>query len=405
MDITMPRFIYRAKDGPDNTVEGELAAENEAAALARIEAMGYSPVWVRALDRADAAVGSAAVRVRGRDVTIFTRQLAGMIKSGVPILRALKTVREQSADGGFQRVAADLENTVRDGRMLSEAFAKHPAVFPELYVSMVRSGESGGILDVVLARLADAREKEDEVRKKVQAALAYPALVLSVGVLTVFVMVTLILPRISGFFRNFRNLPMPTRILLFISDSCRDYWPWGLVLIVLAVAVFRRVTAGGKGRTLLDRAVLRLPIAGSLVLEANVSRFARTMALLVDAGIPVDRALSLGAATMSNSVLRAEIEEVRRSTVEHGMSVAAGLRKAEHFPVYAQSMAAVGEESGRLDEALSDVASFYEKEVERRIGIMTSLIEPVLILAVGAVVGFIVFAMMMPIFAISSSFR
>lgn len=402
----MPKFSYKAKDGPVKDVEGELVAEDRTSALARIEKMGYHPVWVREkdADRAESPARSAAF-VSRRDVSIFTRQLAGLIKSGIPILRALRTVGEQSASRRFRSIVKHMEMSVRDGRMLSDALTEYPTLFPELYVNMIRSGESAGALDEMLYRLAEARDREDELRNKVRTAMAYPMLVLIVGFITVFVMVTFFLPKIADLFRTFASLPLPTRMLMRTSELCSRYWLWVLAPLVLALAVLKRMMSGPRGRHFMDSLKLRLPLIGGFLKEADVSRFARTMALLVRAGIPVEKALALSGRTLNNSVMRDEIEAVRRNTVEHGQSIADGLAGKGAFPVFARSMIAVGEESGRIDESLVDTAVFYEKEVERRIALSTSLIEPAMILLVGGVVGFIVFAMLLPILTVSSSIQ
>lgn len=401
----MTHFAYKARNSELKTLEGELSAENEAEALARLEGMGYTPVWVREKERVEAEAVHIPMRERvpQREVTVFTRQMIGLIKSGVPILRALRTVREQCRNPKFAAVLVSLEETVRNGSMLSEALARHPRVFPHLYVNMVRAGESAGILDVILLRLAEAREREDDIRRKLQAAAAYPLLVLAVGAVTVFVVLTFFMPKIAGMFSNMKDLPLPTAILIGLSTKIREYWMWILVPIILIAAIFKRTTSGGKGRMILDRTKLRLPVLGTFFLQADIARFSRTMSLLINAGIPVERSLALSSDTMNNSLLKTEIDEVRKTTVQHGRSVAFGLKNAKHIPAYLQSMAAVGEEGGRLDEAFVDVASYYERELERQIGIITSLIEPILILLVGAVVGFIVFAMMLPIFALTKS--
>ncbi|MEI6969965.1 MAG: type II secretion system F family protein [bacterium] len=402
----MPRFTYKARNAELKTIEGELVAGNEAEALARLDAMGYCPVWVREMaQEPEDAIPRARRRERipHREVTVFTRQMVGLTKSGVPILKALRTVREQSANPRFCAVLAHLEETVRDGRMLSEALAQHPHVFSQLYVNMVRAGESAGILDVILLRLAEAREREDAIRRKLQAASVYPLLVLAVGVVTVFVVITFFMPKIAGMFRNVDDLPLPTALLIGLSEGIRHYWPWVLVPAVLLAAILRRIGSGAKGRAILDNARLRLPLIGAFTLQAEMARFSRTMSLLISAGIPVEKGLALSADTMTNSVLRNEMDEVRRTTVQQGRSIASGLKNSRHVPAYLQSMAAVGEEGGRLDEAFADVAFYYENELERQIGMMTSLVEPILILVVGAVVGFIVFAMMLPIFEMTKS--
>lgn len=402
----MTTFAYKAKQGPDQTVDGLLEADSRAAALLALDRQGLSPVWVR-----EVATGSTAKArprrwagrpVRARDVTVLTRQLASLIRSGVPILRALRTIADQSEKPRMQDVVHRLEATIREGNMLSQAMAAYPALFSPLYLDMVRAGEAAGILDSSLTRLADAREKEDEARRKVQAAIAYPLLVLVVGVVTIFVLLAYFLPKIIVLFENFDDLPLPTRILIAASDVCAGYWHWFVLLAVMFGLVVRRLLARERGRTLLDGLVLRLPGISRFVLEANVARFARTLALLVNAGVGIDQALRLSANTLGNAVLREEIEAVRLGTVQKGAALSEGLKRSRVIPPFVANMTAVGEEAGRLDEALLEVAAFYERQVEQHARLVTSLIEPLLILVVGGLVGFIVAAMLLPIFTLGS---
>jgi len=401
----MPTFVYKAKHGPGRTIDGELRAESRAAAVAAIDAMGYSPISVHEKPAGSACrrIGMGWRRITQRDVTVFTRQLASLIRSGVPILRALSTVVEQTENGRFQRVVESLEISIRDGNMLSDAMAAHPSLFPELYVNMVRSGESAGILDTILTRLSEAREKEEDLRRKIQAALAYPILVLCVGVATVFALFAFFLPRVTVLFEDFRALPLPTRVLIGISDFFSNHWYWVLLAVFLVIAVFRRLASLGKGRTFIDGIYLHMPLVRRFVLEADIARFARTLSLLVQAGIPVDKALSLSSNNLGNAVLREELEGVRRGTVTQGAPLSDGLKKSRHIPVFVANMTAVGEEAGRLDESLAEIASFYEKELDQHSRLAASLLEPVLILTVGVVVGFIVVSMLLPIFEIGTA--
>jgi len=401
---TMPRFVYKAKDGPRRTVEGELDAETRSAAVARIDMMGYSPVWVR--ERAEETsrrVRFRGRRIRQRDVTVFTRQLASLQRSGVPILRAMSTIGQQTENSRLRRIIKSLEDSIRDGNMLSGALSEYPALFPEIYVSMVRSGESAGRLDTVLLSLADAREKEEETRRKVQAATAYPMLVIVVGIITIVVLLTFFLPRIIELFKDYGQLPLPTRILIGTNDFLRKYWHFIVLVGVLLFAVVRQLAALEKGRTFFDRIKLHLPLIGRYVLESEIARFARTLSLLIDAGIAIDKALALSADTFHNAVLKNEIREVRQRTVGQGMALSAGLKRTSYFPSFVANMSAVGEEGGRLPESLAEIASFYETQVEQQSRLATSLLEPVLILVVGAIVGFIVSAMLLPIFEIGTS--
>jgi type II secretory pathway component PulF len=404
----MPTFLYRAKRGPDEPVDGEIEADSRAAALVRLDALGLSPVWVRPRPES-AAPGRRrrllSRRVRARDVTVFTLQLASLVRSAVPILRALRTVAQQSGHPAMGHVAGDIEAAVRDGRMLSEALERHPSLFPPLYVGMVRAGESAGALDVTLARLAESREREEDLRRRIQAAVAYPVLILAVGFLTVVALFAFFLPRVVSLFRGYAALPLPTRILIALSDSFSAYGLWLLVGLVLAVAVLRRIAAVERARLFFDTLKLRLPLAGRFWAEGDLARYARTLALLIEAGVPIDRALESSAGALRNEALRAELDKARDRTVRQGSPFSESLRLCPHVPLFLINLAAVGEESGRLPEALTEAAVFYEKEVEQRARLLSSLLEPALILAVGSVVGFIVAAMLLPIFELSSSVR
>jgi len=404
----MPTYTYKAKRGPDQTVESELTADSRAAALLEIDGMGYSPVWVR--EKTDTDTGakrrvSIRRRIRYRDVTILTRQLASMIRAGVPILKSLATIAGQTENARLSSTVTDIQSAIRDGSMLSDALSRYPALFSELYVNMVRSGESAGVLDTCLFRLADAREREEDIRRRVQAAMAYPVLILTVGVATVFMLLAFFLPRIMELFQDYPSLPLPTRMLISTSQFCSDNWYWIVIMLVLLWAIFKRLTALDRGRTMVDTLILKVPVIGKFVRQADIGRFARTLALLLEAGVAIDRSLLLSADTLKNAVLRAEIGTVRENTIQRGFSLSAGLKRTRYFPEFVANMCAVGEEAGRLDEALSEVASFYEKEVEQSNRVLTSLIEPILILVVGLIVGLIVAAMLLPIFEMGTSVR
>lgn len=400
----MPDFSYKAKRGPGDTVEGHIEAETRSAALHELDAMGYTPVWVReaAARRNVSGRIRRGRRIRRRDIGIFTRQLASLTRAGVPILRGLRTLAAQTANYRFQRVIGDLNATVRDGSLVSAAMARHPAVFSELYVNMVRSGESGGILDAVLFRLADAQDREEEIRRKVQAAVAYPLLVLAVGVLTIIFLLTVFMPRVASLYRSYTDLPWPTRVLIGTSDFFSDSWYWFALVLLLAVAVIKRVAVLDKGRIFFDSLKLRIPILGRSILQSEIARFARTLSLLLTAGIGIDKALGLSGDTLRNTVLQEEVETIRHRTINRGDTLSAGLEESLHFPPLVSNMAAVGEEGGNLDESLAEIALFYENEVDLQSRLATSLLEPVLILAVGLVVGFIVAAMLLPVFELGT---
>jgi type II secretory pathway component PulF len=404
----MPVYEYKAKQGPGKTVEGTLVAETHSGALEALDRLGYIPVWVR---EQSPDVGNPKrhrrlwTKVRGRDITLFTGQLASLTRSGVPILRALRTIEEQTENPRMAEVIRDIENRVRDGQMLSEAFSRQQQIFPELFVNMIKAGESGGLLDVILTKLTEAREEAEETRRKVQSAMAYPLLVISVGVITVFVLLTFFLPRVLALFDSYQDLPPVTQLLVAVSGFFEHNWYWLVMLALLTWAVFKRLAALERGKLFVDRLRLGLPLVGSFLCSADLVRFSRTLALLLNAGISLDKALVLAGQTLGNSVLREEVEHASSLTVQQGMPFSIGLKKAEHFPMLMSNMVAVGEQSGKMDEALLEVASFYEKRLTQQSRVATSLLEPILILVVGGLVGFIVIAMLLPIFEMSSTLR
>ena len=402
----MPTFSYKAKQGPGRTVEGEISAENHPSAVAKLERMGLSPVSLEEVTGGKRVARQKRHRVRGREITIFTRQLAGLLRAGVPILRALTTIQQQTENASFQVVIRDIAGGVRDGRTFSESLARFPALFPDLYVNMVRSGESAGLLDEILLRLAEARESDDELKARVVSAIAYPALVLAVGAVSVFVILAFFLPRIVHLFDGMAQaLPLPTRMVLGVSSVFSHYWGWLIVVMGLAVLLGRRYLKTEAGRLAVDGYVLRLPVIGNFARDTDVVRFARTLSLLVKAGISVDRALALAGNTLANRRLRDAIVAAAEETVRQGSTIADGFKRRPEIPEFVTNMVAVGEESGRLDEVLVEVAAFYQRELDRDLRHVTTLLEPILILLIGLVVGFIIFAMLLPIFQIGQTIR
>jgi type II secretory pathway component PulF len=331
----------------------------------------------------------------------FTRQLAGLLKTGVPILRALRTLREQTSDRRMIRMVSELEDRVRNGVMLSDALSAFPRIFPPLFVGMIRAGEAGGAVDEILRRLAQAQEDEDEVRGKVQAALAYPGLVLFLGIVSVVVLLTYFMPKIAELFvHSPQALPWPTRFLIGASAVLVRHGIWVLLgVMVLGVAAMG-IWRSAAGRQTVDRILLRLPVIGRFLRDADLARLARTLALLIETGVPIQRALDLSAGALRNSVLRQDIGAVSRNTVQQGGTLAAGLKQQPRIPLFLTHLVAVGEESGRMEEALTEAARFYNLELTTGVRLITNLLEPLLILLVGAVVGFVIFAALLPIFEV-----
>lgn len=386
-------------------MEGSLEAETEQEALAKLSQMGYFPLSIQREETSPQ--GQAAprsfrlfTRIRRRDITLFTRQLADLLESGLPLMRTLDVLREQMENPRLQEVLADLASQIRDGRSLSDALAIYPRVFSPLYVSMVRSGEVGGMLGEVLARLADFAEKEEELHVKMRSALAYPILILLVGMGTIAVLLIFVVPKLVLLFQEVGQiLPLPTRVLIGLSQWFVSYW-WLVVSIAgLGVFLVRRGGLSQGARLAIDRIKLRLPVCGSLIKKVEIARFARSLATLLSHGVPILQGMQVVVQAAGNELLRGELQQIGEQ-LKGGDSLSQGMRRGRIFPALVTHMVAVGEEAGSLDRSLFKIADTYEREADRAMKLMTSLVEPVMILIMGSLVGFIVIAMLLPIFEI-----
>lgn len=397
----MPRFAYRAKDGTLQVIEGTIEADSESAAISRLGSQGVYPITIREAG-APSAVRSGGFRGRVplRQLTYTTRQLADLLGGGLPLLSALTLLSKQTEHAGLRRVIETVTSGVQEGRSLSEALSDHPAAFPALYVSMVRAGEAGGGLEQALARLADLGEVEAELRSRVTSAAAYPVFVLFVALCMTVFLIAYVIPTLSlVFIESGQLLPLPTRFLLAVSGLFTRWW-WALLLSVLFVVVaVRQWYASPPGKAAVDRLFVSLPIVGTLVRKMETARFARNLGVMISQGVPVLQAMDVVGRNLSNDVLRRAVEGIGQA-VREGSSIAAALTASGQFPAFVSNMVAVGEESGAADTALLKVASTYERELDRVIRTLTTVLEPVLLVLVGGVVMFIVLAMLLPVFQI-----
>ena len=396
----MAKFIYKAKDGI-RTVTGEIEAETERSAIAKVEKMGYLPIKVEEVSKYQSVNVSKIKGISSRDINTFTRQLASLIKSKVQLVKALEILSRETQHVKLKDIIADLRDEVRDGRQLSEALGKYPKYFSRIYVNMVASGERGGLLKNILLRLVDFADKEEEIKSKIRAALAYPLLMLAMGALTVFVMITFVMPKLIKLFSDMKQtLPLATRLLISISNFAGKYWYWVILLIGLFIFAFKKLRFIEKKIIPLEKIKLRLPLLGRYILMREIARFCRTLGMLISNGIPIRDAISATVPTLGSKALEEDLKILSKD-VTSGVSVAKSLSKIPFFPGFVISLIGVGEEAGRLDEAFLEVAATYERQLDERIKVMSSLIEPVLILSIGLVVGFIVVSMLLPIFQIS----
>jgi len=401
----MRKFLYKAKDSRKKMMEGVLEAETEQEALAKLGQLGYFPLSIKRDETPSPSQASPRSlgffsRVPRRDITFFTRQLADLLESGLPLMRALDVLREQMENRRLQEILSDLVSHVRDGKSFSDALAFYPRVFSNLYVSMVRSGEVGGMLSEVLARLADFAEKEEEMHAKVRAALAYPLLILLVGIGTVAVLLIFVVPKLVSLFQDVGQiLPLPTRILVEVSGWLASYWWVALSIGASAVFLLKRGGLSQGSRLVIDGIKLRLPIWGSLIKKVEIASFARSLATLLSHGVPILQAMQVVIQATKNELLKEEFKRIGEQ-LKGGTTFSQEIRRGRIFPALVTNMVAVGEEAGTLDRSLFKIADTYERDADRAMKLMTSLVEPVMILVMGSLVGFIVISMLMPIFQI-----
>ena len=400
----MPRFFYLAKKSPTETLKGVIVAETRAAAFQKLSAMGCFPVSVEEETGGGTANWKTALSFGGsvglKDLTDFTRQLADLLEGGLTIARALEILQGQTVHKKLKATIGDVRECCVGGNPFSSALARHPAVFSDLYVNIVRSGETVGALETVLRKLSTYNEKQLEIRTKVGSALAYPAMMALVGVGTIAVLMTFVIPKMVSMFEELgQALPLPTQLLLWTSRLFSHYW-WLLALLIVALgSAFKNYHRTEAGREVCDRLLLELPIVGTLMRKADMARFSRTLATLLQNGVPMLEALRITADTLSNTALSKELARSYDS-VKEGASLSQGLSGCPWVPVAAISIIEVGEESGSVEKSLLKLSENYEREVDEVIKVAMSVLEPALILGFGLIVGFIVIAMILPIFEI-----
>jgi general secretion pathway protein F len=412
----MTAFRYQAVESAGNAVQGVIEAADRRAALELLGSRGVFPsnleVCAPAGNGATAATVASPGRkwefrlgggVKRKEITAFTRELGALLGAAIPIPQALEGLGEEEENPALRQAVTRISDSVRKGAALSAALAEHPGLFGSLYVSMVRVGEEAGALPKVLADLAQLLEHEDEMRSEVLAAVAYPAFVLCFGIITVTVLLGVVLPRLFGMLQEMLTvLPLPTLILLRVSGILHRDWIWLLIGVGAAVAGLRWYFNTPGGAILFDNAKLRLPLIGPLFRAAALGRFARTLGTLARSGVSLLPALKIVENTIGNLVLARMISQVAEET-RGGDSLAAPLRKLRVFPRTVIQMISVGEETGQLDEMLLKVADIEERHMRGRAKTLISLLAPALILVVGALVGFMVIAILLPIFKMSSA--
>ncbi|MDF1603493.1 type II secretion system F family protein [Nocardioides sp. YIM 152315] len=396
------QYSYKVRDTQGRFVEGKVEAASEAAVADRLRSMGYVPLEVRPANvglQREISFGLRK-RIRTKDLAIFSRQFATMIDAGLTMLRALTILAEQVDNTELRRVLHGVKQEVEAGQSLSAALAREPGVFPPLMVSMVRAGEAGGFLDTALRQIAENFEAEVKLRGKIKAALTYPVVVFCLAIAMCIGLLVFVVPVFEGMFEDLGGeLPVPTKVLVLLSQAMRYLLPVLVVLGIGAGWLWRKYGRTERVRNVVDPLKLRLPVFGKLVQKLALARFARNFGTLLASGVPILQSLDIVSETTGSVVISRALEEVKRS-VSQGESVAGPLAAHDVFPPMVVQMIASGEESGSIDQMLAKIAEFYDEEVEATTEALTALIEPLMIAVLGAIVGSMIIALYMPMFKI-----
>lgn len=408
----MAVFEYSALDARGKKVSGIIDADSAAAARQKLRSARIFPVSVREARAGEVkpeartfAFSRRLKRIRPAEAAMLTRQLATLLGAGFPLVPALDTLLSQGRSHTFNRILAQVKDSVVAGSSFAAALARYPGTFSSLFINMVRAGETSGTLEIVLDRLAEIGEKQEELKNRIRSAMTYPLLMLAVGLLVLFFLLTYIVPSITAIFSDMNQvLPAPTRFLIRLSALIKGGW-WLLVLAVVGLVVlFRMLGKTAKGRFLIDRTLLRLPAVGVLVRKMAVARFSRTLGSLLENGVVLLSALEIVKNVVGNVLLADAVAAAARE-VGKGQGLGNSLAASRVFPDLPIQMITVGEQSGQLEAMLYKVADVYENQVQASILRMTSLLEPVMILLMGVVVGFIVLAICLPIFEMNTLIR
>ncbi len=401
----MPVYQYKGLDASGKSIRGMIDADSPRSARMKLRGTGIYPSELQEETHSETSRIQAAQnlrtlfqRVRLQDTAVMTRQLATLIGAGVPLVPALNALITQVDNDTLRKVITQVRERVNEGSTLSDAMKKYPRVFSDLYTNMVSAGEASGALEVVLLRLADFIENQVNLRNKIRSTLAYPIFMLFIGSGILLFLLTFVIPSVTQIFRDSdRVLPAPTILLISISEFVKNYW-WLLVGILIgAVMGCRRYIRTDAGRMIFDRLKLRIPFLGGLSTKIAISRFARTLATLLNSGIPLLTSLGIVRTVVNNRVIADAIADAQEN-IREGEEIHMPLAQGGVFPPLVIQMIAIGERSGELEHMLFKVAESYDNEVESSIGSITSMLEPIMILAMGAVVGFIVLAILLPIF-------
>jgi len=395
-------FSYTAKDLEGKTKTGFIEAANTDQAAEILRDRNLVPTEIKEKQVSPlASLLNTSRRISGKEISIFTRQLATMVGAGLPLPRALEVLTLQTTNPRFRKILSSSLRDVQSGTSLSSSFEKHEGIFPRVYISLIRAGEASGSLDKILLRLADNQEKQQEFRGKTKGALIYPAIVVAGMIGVFFMMMTFVIPKLTDMYKDLgADLPMPTKVLMSISDLFVHFW-WGIILLaVLGVFAFLRFRRTDYGQRTVARLILRLPIVGPITTQSQLTELTRTLGLLIGSGVPILTALDVSKGALDNVLFRESIE-VAAVSVEKGAPLSAALKNDPLFPPSVGRMVEIGEETGKMDEVLFKISKFFESEVDQSVKNLSTALEPIIMVLLGLMVGFLILAVILPIYSLA----
>lgn len=401
----MKRYIYKAKDNGGALVTGEVEAMDEISAAKLVRGKGLLVLSIKAVfENPITFIKKLKEQITPADVATFTRQFATMVAAGLSITESLLILRSQ-AKGSMGKVVSQILSDVEGGESMSKAFMKHPLVFSPTYIALVKSGEAGGVLDTVLVRLADDLEKQQEFKGKVKGALVYPAIIVTGMIGVAIIMSIFVIPKLTSLYSEFNaDLPFATKVIMAFSDIALRFWPFALALLVVGIYAFKNYRNTPAGRLKTDELIYKIPIVGELQKQIALTELTSTLSLMTGAGVSILEGLNITAGVVNNVIISNALKDVS-AQVEKGFPVSFAFSKhPEIFPFLLSQMIAVGEETGKMDEVLSKVSHVFEIESEQKVKNLTASIEPIVMVLLGVGVGFLVIAIIMPIYNITNSF-
>ncbi len=400
----MPDFVWKGVNKKGKKKKGEMDAENENIVRLTLKRQGIDPTKIKPKPKdLFENIKFLQPRVGEKDIVVMTRQFATMIDAGLPLVQCLEILYSQQENRTFKKILKEIKEAVEEGSTFADALKQHPEVFDDLFVNLVAAGEVGGILDIILNRLAAYIEKAAKLKRKVKGAMTYPIVVMVIAVLVVAIILIFVIPVFQSMFADFgKALPVPTQIVVKISDFVKSYVLYMIVALVVLVFAYKRFYKTERGRALVDQLVLKLPVFGMLIRKVAVAKFTRTLGTMISSGVPILDSLEIVAATAGNKTIEDAIRETRQS-ISEGRTIAEPLADSEVFPSMVVQMISVGEATGALDTMLGKIADFYDDEVDAAVEALTSMLEPFMMVFLGGTIGGLVISMYLPVFQMAGA--